>query len=120
MCAVLPLPSASVDAVVCDLPFGRKFGTKTNMAANLPVIVTEMERFVPLSELFFSELLSESETLGCLCGLMYYAELQNSIVYFDKIICFKMYKQIARENNIQLLFQYFWYNCNSFNKCFYV
>ncbi|XP_018517281.1 THUMP domain-containing protein 2 [Lates calcarifer] len=41
---VLPLPSASVDAVVCDLPFGRKFGTKTNMAANLPVIVTEMER----------------------------------------------------------------------------
>ncbi|XP_040905038.1 THUMP domain-containing protein 2 isoform X2 [Toxotes jaculatrix] len=41
---VLPLPSASVDAVVCDLPFGRKFGTKTDMAANLPVIVTEMER----------------------------------------------------------------------------
>ncbi|XP_026164283.1 THUMP domain-containing protein 2 isoform X2 [Mastacembelus armatus] len=41
---VLPLPSASVDAVVCDLPFGRKFGTKTSMAANLPVIVTEMER----------------------------------------------------------------------------
>ncbi|KAM8739596.1 uncharacterized protein thumpd2 isoform 2-T2 [Acanthopagrus schlegelii] len=40
----LPLPSASVDAVVCDLPFGRKFGTKTNMAANLPLIVTEMER----------------------------------------------------------------------------
>ncbi|XP_030296858.1 THUMP domain-containing protein 2 isoform X2 [Sparus aurata] len=41
---LLPLPSASVDAVVCDLPFGRKFGTKTNMAANLPLIVTEMER----------------------------------------------------------------------------
>ncbi|XP_039995297.1 THUMP domain-containing protein 2 isoform X2 [Xiphias gladius] len=41
---VLPLPSASVDAVVCDLPFGRKFGAKTNMAANLPVILTEMER----------------------------------------------------------------------------
>ncbi|XP_035462355.2 THUMP domain-containing protein 2 isoform X2 [Scophthalmus maximus] len=41
---VLPLPSASVDAVICDLPFGRKFGTKTNMAANLPVIVAEMER----------------------------------------------------------------------------
>lgn len=41
---VLPLPSASVDAVVCDLPFGRKFGTKTNMAANLPLILTEMER----------------------------------------------------------------------------
>ncbi|KAG7512758.1 THUMP domain-containing protein 2 isoform X1 [Solea senegalensis] len=41
---MLPLPSASVDAVVCDLPFGRKFGNKANMAANLPVIVTEMER----------------------------------------------------------------------------
>ncbi|XP_023271487.1 THUMP domain-containing protein 2 isoform X1 [Seriola lalandi dorsalis] len=40
----LPLASATVDAVVCDLPFGRKFGTKTNMATNLPVIVTEMER----------------------------------------------------------------------------
>ncbi|XP_042358262.1 THUMP domain-containing protein 2 isoform X2 [Plectropomus leopardus] len=40
----LPLPSASVDAVVCDLPFGRKFGTKTNMAANLPLILAEMER----------------------------------------------------------------------------
>ncbi|KAK2824548.1 hypothetical protein Q5P01_021723 [Channa striata] len=41
---VLPLPSASVDAVLCDLPFGRKFSTKTHMSANLPVIVTEMER----------------------------------------------------------------------------
>ncbi|KAL7383927.1 hypothetical protein ABVT39_020811 [Epinephelus coioides] len=41
---MLPLPSASVDAVVCDLPFGKKFGTKTNMAANLPLILTEMER----------------------------------------------------------------------------
>ncbi|XP_075935523.1 U6 snRNA (guanine-N(2))-methyltransferase THUMPD2 [Anarhichas minor] len=41
---MLPLPSTSVDAVVCDLPFGRKFGTKTNMAANLPLILTEMER----------------------------------------------------------------------------
>ncbi|KAM6997244.1 THUMP domain-containing protein 2 [Tautogolabrus adspersus] len=40
----LPLPSASVDAVVCDLPFGRKFGTKTSMAANLPLILTEIER----------------------------------------------------------------------------
>uniref|UniRef100_A0A3Q3MY95 THUMP domain containing 2 n=1 Tax=Mastacembelus armatus TaxID=205130 RepID=A0A3Q3MY95_9TELE len=54
---LLPLPSASVDAVVCDLPFGRKFGTKTSMAANLPVIVTEMERFVPLF-VFFSVVFS--------------------------------------------------------------
>uniref|UniRef100_A0A665T535 THUMP domain-containing protein n=1 Tax=Echeneis naucrates TaxID=173247 RepID=A0A665T535_ECHNA len=43
---VLPLANASVDAVICDLPFGRKFGTKTNMASNLPVIVTEMERIL--------------------------------------------------------------------------
>lgn len=42
----LPLPSASVDAVVCDLPFGRKFGSKTDMAANLPVILAEMERIL--------------------------------------------------------------------------
>ncbi|KAK5882730.1 hypothetical protein CesoFtcFv8_021285 [Champsocephalus esox] len=40
----LPLPSSTVDAVVCDLPFGRKFGTKTDMAASLPRILTEMER----------------------------------------------------------------------------
>ncbi|XP_029927182.1 THUMP domain-containing protein 2 [Myripristis murdjan] len=42
----LPLPSASVDAVVSDVPFGRKFGTKTHMAANLPLILTEMERIL--------------------------------------------------------------------------
>ncbi|KAM4591642.1 THUMP domain-containing protein 2 isoform 2-T2 [Odontesthes bonariensis] len=41
---VLPLPSASVDAVVCDLPFGRKFGTRINMAAELPLILSECER----------------------------------------------------------------------------
>lgn len=40
----LPLPSASVDAVVCDLPFGRKFSTRENMAENLPHILSEMER----------------------------------------------------------------------------
>ncbi|XP_061600885.1 THUMP domain-containing protein 2 [Cololabis saira] len=43
-CMELPLPSSSVEAVVCDLPFGRKFGTKINMAANLPAILSEMER----------------------------------------------------------------------------
>ncbi|KAM8859342.1 THUMP domain-containing protein 2 isoform 2-T2 [Spinachia spinachia] len=41
---MLPLPSASVDAVICDLPFGRKFSTKTNVAAHLPLILAEMER----------------------------------------------------------------------------
>lgn len=47
MYAVIPLPDARVDVVVCDLPFGRKFGTKVDMAAKLPLILTEMERFVP-------------------------------------------------------------------------
>ncbi|XP_076017926.1 U6 snRNA (guanine-N(2))-methyltransferase THUMPD2 [Genypterus blacodes] len=40
----LPLPSSCVDAVISDLPFGRKYGTKANMADNLPIILTEMER----------------------------------------------------------------------------
>lgn len=44
--AELPLANDSVDTVVCDLPFGKKFGTKTDMAANLPVILTEMDRLV--------------------------------------------------------------------------
>lgn len=44
--AVIPLSDGRVDAVVCDLPFGRKFGTKVDMAAKLPLILTEMERFV--------------------------------------------------------------------------
>uniref|UniRef100_A0A3B4FT40 THUMP domain containing 2 n=1 Tax=Pundamilia nyererei TaxID=303518 RepID=A0A3B4FT40_9CICH len=41
---VLPVPSATVDAVICDLPFGRKFSSRIDMAANLPLILTEMER----------------------------------------------------------------------------
>ncbi|CAG00277.1 unnamed protein product, partial [Tetraodon nigroviridis] len=44
----IPLPDAKVDVVVCDLPFGRKFGTRVDMAAKLPLILTEMERFVSL------------------------------------------------------------------------
>ncbi|CAN9500030.1 unnamed protein product [Ophioblennius macclurei] len=40
----LPLASSSVNAVICDLPFGRKFSTRTDMAASLPLILTEMER----------------------------------------------------------------------------
>ncbi|CAL8258860.1 unnamed protein product [Lota lota] len=43
-CSGLPVCSCSVDAVVCDLPFGRKFNTKTNMADSLRCIVSEMER----------------------------------------------------------------------------
>ncbi|KAJ8361602.1 hypothetical protein SKAU_G00181270 [Synaphobranchus kaupii] len=40
----IPVPPCSVDAVICDIPFGRKFGSKTDMAARLPTIVKEMER----------------------------------------------------------------------------
>ncbi|KAJ3610907.1 hypothetical protein NHX12_022997 [Muraenolepis orangiensis] len=47
-CSGLPVSSGSVDAVVCDLPFGRKFNTKTNMADSLHCIVSEMERHVVL------------------------------------------------------------------------
>uniref|UniRef100_A0A3P8ZFE2 THUMP domain-containing protein n=1 Tax=Esox lucius TaxID=8010 RepID=A0A3P8ZFE2_ESOLU len=43
-CKDIPLPSSSVDAIVCDVPFGKKFGSKTDMVASLPVIVNEMER----------------------------------------------------------------------------
>ncbi|XP_054456457.1 THUMP domain-containing protein 2 [Anoplopoma fimbria] len=60
---MLPLPTASVDAVVCDLPFGRKFGTKTNMAANLPLILTEMERVLCIGG---SLVLLLSPQLSCL------------------------------------------------------
>ncbi|XP_060896191.1 THUMP domain-containing protein 2 [Labrus mixtus] len=69
----LPLPSASVDAVVCDLPFGRKFGTKTSMAANLPLILAEIERVLridgylvlllsPQLSCLLKKLLSQKET----------------------------------------------------------
>nr|XP_015218120.1 PREDICTED: THUMP domain-containing protein 2 isoform X4 [Lepisosteus oculatus] len=40
----IPLPAASVDAVICDIPFGRKFGCKTDVRIMLPAIVKEMER----------------------------------------------------------------------------
>ncbi|KAI3362778.1 hypothetical protein L3Q82_001833 [Scortum barcoo] len=64
----LPLPSASVDAVICDLPFGRKFGTKTNMATNLPLILTEMESplfwWYPGSPPESSVILSAEKTAG--------------------------------------------------------
>ncbi|KAM9804285.1 THUMP domain-containing protein 2 [Neosynchiropus ocellatus] len=42
----LPLSSCSVDAVICDLPFGRKFSTKTAMMADLPLLLVEMERIL--------------------------------------------------------------------------
>ncbi|KAF7704776.1 THUMP domain-containing protein 2 isoform X1 [Silurus meridionalis] len=43
-CMALPLPSSSVDAVVCDVPFGRKFSCGMDMSAALPHLLAEMER----------------------------------------------------------------------------
>ncbi|XP_039594281.1 THUMP domain-containing protein 2 isoform X2 [Polypterus senegalus] len=40
----IPLQPASVDAIVCDLPFGRKFKCKTDIRMLLPTILKEMER----------------------------------------------------------------------------
>lgn len=40
----MPLPPASVDVVVCDVPFGRKFGCGVDMATALPDILSETER----------------------------------------------------------------------------
>ncbi|XP_019743725.1 THUMP domain-containing protein 2 isoform X1 [Hippocampus comes] len=59
----IPIPNASVDAVVCDLPFGRKFGTKTDMAASLPLILAEMERVLRVGG---SLVLLLSPQLSCL------------------------------------------------------
>uniref|UniRef100_A0A8C6L138 THUMP domain containing 2 n=1 Tax=Nothobranchius furzeri TaxID=105023 RepID=A0A8C6L138_NOTFU len=55
----LPLPSCSIDAVICDLPLGRKFDTKINMAVKLPLILSEMERYQCTNRdfLFFTFLL---------------------------------------------------------------
>ncbi|XP_061140588.1 THUMP domain-containing protein 2 [Syngnathus typhle] len=59
----MPLPNASVDTVVCDLPFGKKFGTKTDMAASLPLILAEMERVLRVGG---SLVLLLSPQLSCL------------------------------------------------------
>ncbi|GAA6088627.1 THUMP domain-containing protein 2 isoform X1, partial [Tachysurus ichikawai] len=39
-----PLSAASVDVVVCDVPFGRKFSCGVDMTTALPHILAEMER----------------------------------------------------------------------------
>ena len=76
VCAELPLPSASVDAVICDLPFGRKFGTKANMAANLSLILTEMERLVPVC---VSMVHLDRFSLVCLCLFVCVRELCRTL-----------------------------------------
>uniref|UniRef100_W5KUX3 THUMP domain containing 2 n=1 Tax=Astyanax mexicanus TaxID=7994 RepID=W5KUX3_ASTMX len=40
----IPMPASSVDAVLCDVPFDRKFICSTDMTAALPHILAEMER----------------------------------------------------------------------------
>lgn len=59
----LPLHSASVDAIVCDPPFGRKFGTKADAAFNLPLILCEMARVLRVGG---SLVLLLSPQLSCL------------------------------------------------------
>ncbi|XP_026999517.2 THUMP domain-containing protein 2 isoform X1 [Tachysurus fulvidraco] len=43
-CMATPLSAASVDVVVCDVPFGRKFSCGVDMTTALPHILAEMER----------------------------------------------------------------------------
>ncbi|KAE8601425.1 hypothetical protein XENTR_v10013668 [Xenopus tropicalis] len=45
----LPFVSESMDAVICDIPFGRKFTSSKNMKDLLPDIIREMQRyFIPM------------------------------------------------------------------------
>ncbi|XP_020777053.2 THUMP domain-containing protein 2 [Boleophthalmus pectinirostris] len=60
---VLPLHSASVDTVVCDLPFGRKFSTKIDAAKDLPPILYEMTRVLRVGGIL---VLLLSPQLSCL------------------------------------------------------
>lgn len=51
--AALPLPSESFDAVISDIPFGKKFKITKDIQL-LPDILQEMERYVwPLTRLGF-------------------------------------------------------------------
>lgn len=40
----IPLSDGAVDAVLCDIPFGRKFSCSTDMPTALPRLLKEMER----------------------------------------------------------------------------
>ncbi|XP_072293568.1 THUMP domain-containing protein 2 isoform X3 [Eucyclogobius newberryi] len=73
---VLPLHSASVDAVVCDLPFGRKFGTKMDAAINLPLILSEMTRVLRVGGIL---VLLLSPQLSCLIKRLFIQEHTNSV-----------------------------------------
>ncbi|XP_030643355.1 THUMP domain-containing protein 2 [Chanos chanos] len=45
----IPLPSNSVDGVICDVPFGRKFSCGTNVTVALPKLIREMERVLSVN-----------------------------------------------------------------------
>ncbi|XP_066552666.1 THUMP domain-containing protein 2 isoform X2 [Amia ocellicauda] len=53
----IPLPSSSVDAIVCDIPFGRKYCSNTDIRAALPAIVKEMES--PQLSVFLKKILGQ-------------------------------------------------------------
>ncbi|KAK7902116.1 hypothetical protein WMY93_018885 [Mugilogobius chulae] len=74
---VLPLHSESVDAVVCDLPFGRKFGTKVDAAINLPLILSEMTRVLRVGGIL---VLLLSPQLSCQIKRLLTQEKSNSVV----------------------------------------
>ncbi|XP_056332978.1 THUMP domain-containing protein 2 [Danio aesculapii] len=40
----IPLADGAVDAVLCDVPFGRKFSCSSDMTTALPLLLKEMER----------------------------------------------------------------------------
>jgi tRNA G10 N-methylase Trm11 len=49
----LPLRDASVDAILCDMPFGLKHSSVENMRALLPAIISSLNRFVRLTAIIF-------------------------------------------------------------------
>uniref|UniRef100_A0A3B3QFQ2 THUMP domain containing 2 n=2 Tax=Paramormyrops kingsleyae TaxID=1676925 RepID=A0A3B3QFQ2_9TELE len=73
----IPSPSCSVEAVVCDVPFGRKFSSRVEAAALLPAAVKEMGRVLrpggtlvlllsPQLSILLDSILSPSPTADCL------------------------------------------------------
>lgn len=42
----IPLADGAVNAVLCDVPFGRKFSCSSDMTSALPLLLREMERCI--------------------------------------------------------------------------
>ncbi|XP_066538360.1 THUMP domain-containing protein 2 [Hoplias malabaricus] len=72
-CMAIPLQAGSVDTVLCDVPFGRKFSCSTDMTTALPQILTEMER-----------VLREGGSLILLLSLQLSAQI-NKIIKSNKL-----------------------------------